>query len=287
MIMFTILLIMIIMMQKTTTTQASVFKQQVKHDWCMNKPINGKYTLAEDCGLHKISGRCIVNQDEHATAICIYNENELEIDGIRKANGLLPRIYRQDFSQKYRLFTLHGGGILKLNHVIVSGGANLGNSEKALVHRADLDVNLDLMVLKSNEGKSKTGVAAEPELKGNVERGLRESLTGGADRVGDIGTGASSGDLSELGVGKVGKLGSVTNHLVETVLLLGSKSKLVPDVHPVTVLSVDALTTDLNLNHRDELVSGVVEPSGVFGIVSVNLGESNLKVCSVSQVTVS
>ena len=131
MIMFTIFLIMIIMMQQTTTTQAGVFKQQVKHDWCMNKPINGKYTLAEDCGLHKISGRCIVNQDEHATAICIYNENELEIDGIRKANGLLPRIYRQDFSQKYRLFTLHGGGILKLNHVIVSGGDLTGLKEYA------------------------------------------------------------------------------------------------------------------------------------------------------------
>jgi len=174
--------------------------------------------------------------------------------------------------------------------VLVGGGTNLGNSEKALVHRADLDVNLDLMVLKSNEGKSKTGVAAEPELKGNVERGLRESLAGGADRVGDIGTGASSGDLSEILVGKVGKLCGITNHLVETVLLFGSKSKLVPDVHPVTVLSVDALTTDLNLNHRDELVSGVVEPSGIditSVIRLVNLGESNLKVCSVSQVTVS
>jgi len=30
------------------------------------------------------------------------------------------------------------------------------------------DVNLDFVVLKSNKGKSKTGVSAEPELKGNV-----------------------------------------------------------------------------------------------------------------------
>jgi hypothetical protein len=133
--------------------------------------------------------------------------------------------------------------------IVIVGSSYRADGEKALVHRADLDVNLDLMVLKSNEGKSKTGIAAEPELKGNVERGLRESLTGGTDRVGYVGTGASSGDLSEGRVGKVGKLGGVTNHLVETILLLGSKSKLVPDVHPVTVLSVDALTTNLNLNH--------------------------------------
>jgi hypothetical protein len=37
-------------------------------------------------------------------------------------------------------------------------------------------------------------------------------------------------------------------------LLLG-KSELVPDVHPVTVLAVDALATNLNLNRLDKLLT--------------------------------
>tara|TARA_B100001059_G_C17832619_1_gene585739 strand:+ start:1299 stop:2552 length:1254 start_codon:yes stop_codon:yes gene_type:complete len=180
----------------------------------------------------------------------------------------------------YERFAVATGGF----DILVTG-TDLGDGEKALVHRAELDVDLDLMVLKSNEGKSKTGVAAEPELKGNVESGLGKSLSRGAYSVRNGSAGASSGDLGELGVGKVGKLSGVTNHLVETILLLGSKSELVPDVHPVTVLSVDALTTDLNLNHRNELVSRVVEPSSVNIIagvvVLVNLRNSDLKVCSV------
>ena len=37
----------------------------------------------------------------------------------------------------------------------------------------ELKVDADLVVLESDEGKSKTRVAAEPELEGNVERILR------------------------------------------------------------------------------------------------------------------
>jgi hypothetical protein len=40
----------------------------------------------------------------------------------------------------------------------------------------------------------------------------------------------------------------VTDHLVVAALLLGGHGELVPDVHPVAVVAIDALTADLYLN---------------------------------------
>jgi hypothetical protein len=61
-----------------------------------------------------------------------------------------------------------------------AGAVKLINSPEALVNRAEVDVNLNLVVLKGNERKSKTRVAAVPELERNVESGLRKSITRGA-----------------------------------------------------------------------------------------------------------
>jgi hypothetical protein len=146
------------------------------------------------------------------------------------------------------------------------------------------------VVLKGDEGKGQTGVAAEPELEGDIEGGLGESIAGSANLARSVGV-ARSVDVVEGGVGDEGKLSGVSNHLEVTALLLGGHGKLVPDVHPITVLAVDALATDLNLNLRDELLTGEVEPTSVD--VSgralqrlANLGESNLKVSAVRQITV-
>jgi hypothetical protein len=161
---------------------------------------------------------------------------------------------------------------------------------QALLNGADVKVNLDLVVLKSDEGKGQTGVTAEPELKGDIEGGLGESIAGSANlaRSGSV---ARAVDVVEGGVGDEGKLGSVTDHLEVTALLLGRHSELVPDVHPVTVLTVDALATDLNLDLGDELLTGEVEPTGINtagrtleGLA--DLGKSHLKVGAVSQITV-
>jgi hypothetical protein len=148
------------------------------------------------------------------------------------------------------------------------------------------------VVLKSDEGKSQTGVAAEPELEGDIEGGLGESIAGGANLARSVGI-ARAIDVVEGGVGDEGKLSGVANHLEVTALLLGGHSKLVPDVHPVTVLAVDTLATDLNLNLRDELLTGEVKPTGINasgagGVLErlANLGESNLKVSAVRQITV-
>jgi hypothetical protein len=157
-----------------------------------------------------------------------------------------------------------------------------GNSPQALINRADIKVNLDLVVLESNQRESKTGVGAEPELEGHVQGGLRKSVTGSANLTGSQGV-ARGLNIRERGISDEGKLGGVTNHLEVSALLLRGHSELIPDVHPVTILTINSLTTNLNLNLGNELLAGVIQPTGIDtgvlsgGVVSkthklVNLG---------------
>jgi len=176
-----------------------------------------------------------------------------------------------------------GGGI--------NGVVQAGHSPQALLNGADIKVDLDLVVLKSNKGKGQTGVTAEPELKGDIEGSLGKSIAGSANLTRSVSI-ARTINVVEGGIGDEGQLGSVSDHLEVTALLLGRHGELVPDVHPVTVLTVDALTTDLNLNLRDELLTGEVKPTSVdVATTSVlqslaNLRKSNLKVSAVSQITI-
>jgi hypothetical protein len=63
-------------------------------------------------------------------------------------------------------------------------------------------------------------------------------------------------------------------------------------VHPVTVLAINALTTDLDFNLRNQLLTGEIKPTSINTVLAsalhglVNLGESNLKVSAVSQITI-
>jgi hypothetical protein len=180
-----------------------------------------------------------------------------------------------------------GGGHLNGR---AGGAVEAGHSPQALLNGTDIKVDLDLVVLKSDKGEGQTGVAAEPELKGDIKGGLRESVTGSANLARSVSI-ARTIDVVEGGVSDEGQLGSVSDHLEVTALLLGRHGELVPDVHPISVLTVDALATDLNLNLRDELLTGEVKPTGINGAVGVlqrlaNLGESNLKVSAVSQITI-
>jgi len=131
-------------------------------------------------------------------------------------------------------------------------------SPEALTNGAEVEVDLDLVVLESNEGKGKSRVAAEPELKRDIKGGLGKGVAGSADLGGSTGSSARSVDIGILGFSDVGELGGVSNHLEVTTLLLGRKGHLVPDVHPVSILTVYALTTNLNLNLSDELLSNIV-----------------------------
>ena len=131
------------------------------------------------------------------------------------------------------------------------------DSPEALVNRAKVEVNLDLVVLEGDERKRKARVAAVPELERHVEGGLREGVARGADLLGGIRV-ARAVNVGETRVGEVGKLGGVANHLVVATLLLLGEGELVPDVHPVAVLAVNALATNLNLNGLDKLLSGEI-----------------------------
>jgi len=163
-----------------------------------------------------------------------------------------------------RLVVGNGGGDGAANGVLVGrvegrAGAAVqgGNGPQALVNGADIKVDLDLVVLKGNQGEGKAGVGAKPELKRHVQGGLRKGVTGGTHLAG--GQGVARGlNLRERGISDEGKLGGVTNHLEVSALLLRSHCELVPDVHPVTVLAVNALATNLNLNLGDELFTGEI-----------------------------
>jgi hypothetical protein len=152
------------------------------------------------------------------------------------------------------------------------------------------------VVLESNERKSETGVLAEPELKRNVKSGLRERVTRSANLSGGVSL-ARAVDVRERRVGDIGELGGVADHLVVTTLLGRRHGKLVPDVHPVAVVAVDALATNLDLNLGDELLTREIKPASVdsagwaasrgrVGELLANLGESDLECGVISKVSV-
>jgi hypothetical protein len=165
---------------------------------------------------------------------------------------------------------------------------------EALLNGAKVNVESDLVVLKGNKRKGKTRVAAEPELKRNVKGGLRKSIAWSAylargSRL------TRTINVRERRVGDEGKLGGVTNHLEVTTLLLRGEGKLHPDVHPVTVLAINALTTDFNLNLRDKLMTREIEPPSVYRVISsygrvrhrlVDFRKSYLEVGSVGKITI-
>ena len=207
----------------------------------------------------------------HAPALVGVQEDVVDVEG-GSNEGLV--VSSDD------LATLGGSGALK--------GAN---SPQALVNGANVEVDLDLVVLEGDEGEGKAGVAAVPELEGHVEGGLGEGVAGGANLARGGGL-AGAINIIKRGVGNVSELGGVSDHSKVAGALVHGEGQLVPDVHPVTVLAVNALTTDLDLNLRNELLTGEVEPTGINTVLVgtlhllVDLGESDLQVGAVSQITV-
>ena len=124
----------------------------------------------------------------------------------------------------------------------------------------ELQVDAHLVVLEGDQRERQARVAAEPELERHVERVLRRAgqeltravrLTAGAVIV------AVLTALDD----QVRELGHVANHLRVAGLLARLLRELVPDVEPVTIVLVDALATDLELNVVDEVVTDPVEPA--------------------------
>jgi len=151
------------------------------------------------------------------------------------------------------------------------------------------EVDADLVVLEGDERERKARVAAEPELEGHVEGVLRGAVL---DLVG--GVGLTRGAVVVAGLAtlndQVGELRDVANHLRITGLLARLLGELIPDVEPLTIVHINALTADLELNLLDEVVADPVEPAELGARAvrgeELHLGEGGLEVHTVDQVTV-
>jgi hypothetical protein len=148
------------------------------------------------------------------------------------------------------------------------------------------------VVLESNERKRETGVVTEPELERNVEGSLREGIARSTHLVRRDSV-TRTIDRGKVRVREEGKLGGLAHHLVVTTLLIGIHRELNPKLHPVTILLVDALTTNLNLHGVNELVSREIQPPSIDASIRgrrqllINLGKSHLEIRAVSKVSVS
>ena len=78
----------------------------------------------------------------------------------------------------------------------------------------------------------------------------------------------------------------VAEHGVQHRDAAGIRRELGPDLHPVAVLAVNALATDLELDLVDQAVADVVQPAEARTAREVNLGEDYLDVRLVHQIGV-
>jgi len=235
----------------------------------------------------ELSNEVLVGVLGHSAALISIQEDIVDVEGSSNQR-LVVGDGGRDSLARGKLTGITSGG--------VGVAAQGGDSPQALINRTNIKVNLDLVVLKGDQGEGKTGVGAKPELKRNVEGGLRKGIAGGTHLAGSLGV-ARTINISERGISDEGKLGGVTNHLEVSTLLLGSHGKLVPNVHPITILAVNALATNLNLNLSDELLSGEIQPTGIntsvvaSGVSAnthqlVDLGKSHLKISAVGKITI-
>jgi hypothetical protein len=175
-------------------------------------------------------------------------------------------------------------GIDTIADLVVVGGDLGGIVPAEIAEIVELKIDTDLVVLEGDEGESKTRVAAEPELERDVESVLGSTVGHLLRSVGLTSTAVAIAADTTL-LDDVGELGNIANHLGVTGLLTGLLGELIPDVEPVTIVLVNALTTDLKLNGLDEEVTNPVEPTELSTRTILgeegDLGESGLEIHTV------
>ena len=147
----------------------------------------------------------------------------------------------------------------------------------------ELDVDLDLVVLEGNEGEREAGVAVEPELEGNVEGLLRDAAKDGVcgrhnvgrkdaiiAKAGDVGVvagerrGIRGIDLRNAGravrAGVKLNTAIAVDHVEVRELLTRGERELIPDVEPLTIVLVDLLAADLDVDVVDKVLAEVGDP---------------------------
>ncbi len=164
-----------------------------------------------------------------------------------------------------------------------------GDLEAEVAQVVELQVDAHLVVLERDERERQARVAAEPELQRDVERVLRravEDLRGGVRLAARAVIVARLTALDE----EVRQLRHVANHLGIAALLARLLRELIPDVEPLSVVLVDALAADLELDALDEVVTNPVEPAELGARAVRRLEgdrrERGLEVDAVDQVTV-
>jgi hypothetical protein len=175
----------------------------------------------------------------------------------------------------------------------LDGGCNCTCTCKLIIGAVDplleLNIDADLVVLEGNQWNSKTWVAAEPELERDVEGLGRCSGTGSAG-VGELSTSARGIQGITTSVLDKDEVVGVTDHVVEGCNGTCILGELGPDLEPVAILSVNALTSNLELNDLEQSVTDVVEPSESVQVggtgCEVDCWENNLDVCAIHQVGV-
>jgi hypothetical protein len=153
----------------------------------------------------------------------------------------------------------------------------------------ELHVDAHLVVLERNQRDCQARVTAEPELQRDVQR-LRRGARARSARVGQLRTGARGIQGVTLGVLHQHQVVRVADHVVEGrdgARILG---QLGPDLHPVTILAVDALATNLELHNLDQAVADVVQPAEAVQVGAashqVHGGENHLDVRAVHQIRI-
>ena len=224
---------------------------------------------------------------------------EVELDLVRRGGDrltareleLLDQVLVRDLGEAAALIRVEVDVVDIERRGHKAGGGNLVGdallAEAEVAELVELEPDLDLVVLEGDERKRKTRVAAEPELEGDVQGVLRSAVAcniggaRGARRA--ITIAANSVALLE----KVRQLRDVANHLGVTGLLAGLLRELVPDVEPVTVVLVNLLTADLNVDVVDEIVANPVEPAELLTADSdLHLRECGLEVDAVDEIAV-
>jgi len=135
----------------------------------------------------------------------------------------------------------------------------------------ELNVDAHLVVLERDQRDRQTRVAAEPELERDVQRTRRGTRAGGA-RVRQLRTSARHIQRIALAILHQHQVVRVADHLIERRHRAKILGQLRPDLHPVAILAIDALTANLELNRLDHAVADVVEPTETGDLVVVTVG---------------
>jgi len=177
-------------------------------------------------------------------------------------NQVLMRLLREPaalLSVQVHVVDVQGRGGQRLGSQIVHRRTYSSLSVLAVLPRLEVDVDAHLVVLQRDQGDGQTGVAAEPELQRNVQR-LRGSSGARYARDSRLVRRASGIQTQTVRPLHQYQVMSVTYQRLQRADGSGLSRELSPDLHPVTILAINALATNLNLHLLDQAVTNVVQP---------------------------